>query len=163
MITVASVTRAKLPELLRLLESKADFDGARPKLRANLGNLEHELFSANPRVKAILATRNGEIVGMATYHAIFSSFLVRPGIWLDDLYVDSAHRKAGVGEAILGALCEEALTNGCARIDWIVNASNDNGLGFYARMGAQVFASGRLARLDEEAMQTLAASTQPSR
>jgi GNAT superfamily N-acetyltransferase len=163
MITVASVTRAQLPELLRLLASKADFDGARPKLRANLDNLEQELFSASPRFKAMLATRNGEIVGMATYHAIFSSFLVRPGIWLDDLYVDSAHRKTGVGEAILGSLCEEALTKGCARIDWIVNASNDNGLGFYARMSAQVFKSGRLARLDEEAMQALAASTQLSR
>lgn len=117
MITVAPVTRVQLPELLRLLQAKADFDSARPNLRANLGNLERELFSANPRVKAILATRNGEVVGIATYHAIFSSFLVRPGIWLDDLYVDSAHRKKGVGEAILGSLCEEALTNGCARID----------------------------------------------
>jgi GNAT superfamily N-acetyltransferase len=79
------------------------------------------------------------------------------------LYVDSAHRKTGVGEALLSTLCREALTNGCARIDWIVNAANDNGLGFYARMGAQVLASGRLARLNEETIHLLAASTQPSR
>ncbi len=163
MITIAPVSRAQLPELLRLLEAKADFDGARHKLRANLCNLEQELFSANPRVKALLATRDGTVVGMATYHAIFSSFLVRPGIWLDDLYVDSAHRKIGVGEALLSSLCGEALTNGCARIDWIVNASNDNGLGFYARMGAQVFASGRLVRLDEDAIRARVTSTLPSR
>ncbi len=163
MIAVAPVTRAQLPELLRLLQAKADFDGARANLRANLGNLGDELFSANPRVKAILAMRDGEVVGMATYHAIFSSFLVRPGIWLDDLYVDLAHRKAGVGEALLSSLCGEALTNGCARIDWIVNASNDNGLGFYTRMGARVFTSGRLARLDEGAIRALAASRLASR
>ena len=163
MITVAPVTRTQLPELLGLLQAKADFDGARPNLRANLRNLEHELFSANARIKAILAMRDGGVVGMATYHAIFSSFLVRPGIWLDDLYVDSAHRKAGVGEALLCSLCGEALKNGCARIDWIVSASNDNGLGFYARMGARVFTSGRLARLDEDAIRALAASTLPSR
>lgn len=156
MVTIRPVTRADLPTLLALLEAKADFDGARSTLRANLENLEAELFAPIPTAMAIVAVEGGAVLGMATYYATFSSFVMRPGLWLDDLYVYEHHRKKGVGESLLRWLCRLAWSNGCGRTDWVVAVSNVNGRDFYARMGATIDESVRLARLDERAIRALA-------
>ncbi len=159
-IVVRLVTPEDLPDLLRLLEGKADFDGVRPTLKATLENLREELFAPRPATRAVIAVKGTEAVGMATFYDTFSSFLMKPGIWLDDLFVMAEHRKGGVGRALLAWLCREAVAHGCARIDWIVAAQNDNGRGFYEQMGATISEVVRLARLNEDAIRRLAAEPQ---
>ena len=145
---ICPVQTPHIPDLLRLLRAKAAFDGAENTLQATEENLAQELFASHANVRAIVATVDHQVVGMATYFQTFSSFLMKPGLWLDDLYVDSEYRKHGVGKQLITWLCKEAASHGCARIDWIVEASNDNARGFYERMGATIFENLRLARID---------------
>ena len=149
---VRPVEPADLPNLLRLLRAKAAFDGVENTLQATEQNLAEELFAANATARAVIALEGNKVVGMATYFQTFSSFLMKPGMWLDDLYVEDAHRKHGVGRQLIGWLCKEAAARGCARIDWVVAADNSNGRGFYERMGATIFETVRLARIDQDAI-----------
>ena len=149
---VRPIESADISHLLRLLRAKAVFDGVEHTLQATEQNLTEELLAPNASARAIVAVVNNQVVGMATYFQTFSSFLMKPGIWLDDLFIEETHRKHGIGRQLIAWLCKEAKANGCARIDWIVAANNDNGRGFYERMGATVFESVRLARIDQNAI-----------
>jgi GNAT superfamily N-acetyltransferase len=151
-VIVRPVEAADIPDLLRLLRAKAAFDGAADALRATEDKLAHELLAPNAAARAIVAVADGRVVGMATYFQTFSSFLLKPGLWLDDLFVDEAYRQQGVGRHLMIWLCREAESRGCVRIDWIVAANNENGRGFYERMGATIFEGVRLARIDEHSI-----------
>src|SRR3546814_2723305 len=80
---------------------------------------------------SLLASKACESVVIATYYSIYSTFIAKPGIWLDDLFVYPQFRGSGVGEALLSELCILAQNTGCGRIDWIVATDNDRGRSFY--------------------------------
>lgn len=145
----------ELPELLALLRAKAEFDGNVQSFVATTDSLRAALFSESPMAKAIVAVESGSVVGMATFYATFSSFIAKPCIWLDDLYVYEAHRSNGVGRALVKYLSALAHEQGCGRIDWVVATNNNQGRKFYARLGASIFDSVQLARLDEAAIHAL--------
>lgn len=157
MINIRPIEPNDLDDFLALLQAKADFDGAGTTLLVTTDNLREEFFSANPRCCAVVALDGDSIIGMATYFTTYSSFIMKPGIWLDDLYVKQSHRKNGAGVAILHWLCKLAAKNGAARIDWIVADTNVNGQDFYRHLGAEIIDTVKLARFNEMAIQTLAA------
>jgi GNAT superfamily N-acetyltransferase len=146
----------ELPELLALLRAKAEFDGNIQTFVATIDSLRAALFSDSPMAKAIVAVEDGVVIGMATFYASFSSFIAKPCIWLDDLYVYEGHRSKGVGRSLVKRLSALAHEQGCGRIDWVVAAHNNQGKEFYSRLGATIFDSIRLARLDESAIHVLA-------
>lgn len=146
----------ELPELLALLRAKAEFDGNVRSFVATIDSLRAALFSERPMAKAIVAVENGSVVGMATFYATFSSFIAKPCIWLDDLYVYETHRSKGVGRALVKYLSVLAQEQGCGRIDWVVATLNNQGKKFYSSLGASIFDSVQLARLDEAAIHALA-------
>lgn len=143
---------------MRLLRGKADFDGNLLSLKATEETLGAVLFGATPLTFALVAARGDSLVGMAIYHRIFSSFLVRPGLWLDDLFVYESHRGQGIGRDLLAHLCAEAKAQNCARVDWLVSKNNARGINFYQGIGGSVSDIGRLVRLDEAALVRLAAT-----
>ncbi len=155
-VLVRAILEHELAELLQLLKAKAAFDGVADSLVADLPSLQEALFSHHPRAHALVAIREGNIVGMATYYGTFSSFIARPCIWLDDLYVDEAYRSMGVGRALIKHLADVAVEQGCGRIDWVVATHNERGKKFYEKLGASIFDSVQLARLDEAAISALA-------
>ncbi len=155
-LEVRAVRESDMRELLALIRAKAEFDGCLDSLRAEESSLSVALFSAQPKAKALVAVINSAVVGLVTYYDIYSSFIAKPGIWLDDLYVYEAHRGQGVGKALITKLCEIARQGGCGRIDWIVARDNANGRAFYQALGAEVFEQVRHARLDETAIDRLA-------
>lgn len=144
-------------EVVRLIRAKAEFDGCLQTLKANESTVKEALFASPPRAKALVAVLGDAVVGLVTYYDIYSSFIAKPGIWLDDLYVYEKHRKRGIGKALIVALCRIARTDGCGRIDWLVARDNDNGRAFYQGLGAEVFEQVRHARLDEIAINRLVA------
>lgn len=154
-VDVRAVQERELPELLALLKAKAEFDGAAGSLVADLETLRRALFSQSPMASALVAVSGGDIVGMATYYCTFSSFIAKPCLWLDDLFVHEPYRSQGVGRALMERLCTIAYETGCGRVDWVVATDNDNGKDFYARLGASIFDSVRLARLDENAIEAV--------
>ena len=99
---------------------------------------------------------DGHLVGMATYYAIFSSFIAKPGLWLDDLFVYDSFRGCGIGLALVKDLCRIAEEGGCGRVDWLVSNFNERGKKFYRRIGASISDNARLVRLGEEQIHVLA-------
>lgn len=153
---IRPATAQDIPELFQLLRGKAEFDGNLPALRATEATLDAALFGATPLTFALVAEVDGALVGMAIYHTIFSSFLAKPGLWLDDLFVYEHHRGRGIGKALLGRLCQIADAQGCTRVDWLVSTNNARGIDFYRGIGGTISDIGRLVRLDETALATLA-------
>ena len=135
---------------------KAAFDGCPDSLQATVDSLREALFSSNPLAHALVADVEGEIVGMATYYAIFSSFISKSGLWLDDLFVQEPSRNLGIGEALMRRLCSIAAAAGCGRVDWHVLHTNEGGKRFYRRLGATVSERERLVRMAEGTILALA-------
>ncbi len=153
---IREIEEKDLSKILSLIQAKADFDGCLASLKLSEEEVRGAFFSSDPKAKAIVAESEGEVVGIAPYYSIFSTFIARPGIWLDDLFVYEQHRKSGAGKELMKGLCNIALETGCGRIDWIVADDNENGRGFYESIGAEIFEHIRHSRLNESAIIELA-------
>lgn len=125
-------------------------------MRAKESDIKEAFFSPAPKAHALVVVEADEVIGIATYYSIYSTFIAKPGIWLDDLYIYPQYRSKGIGEALLSALCTIAEEAGCGRIDWIVAQDNEQGKRFYENVGACISESVRHARLDETAIKRLA-------
>jgi GNAT superfamily N-acetyltransferase len=144
------------PEILALLKRKAEFDGGLALITATDAEIEAAIFGASPKCEVLVAERTGRVVAFASYFSTFSTFLAASCLWLDDLFVDPDERSRGIGASLLSGLAALALERDCARLEWTVSASNDRGIKFYERCGAQIRTASRLARLDRSALESLA-------
>jgi GNAT superfamily N-acetyltransferase len=106
--------------------------------------------------EVLLAYWDGEAVGFALYFRNFSTFLGQPGIYLEDLFVDSVHRGKGIGKALLAALAKIALERGYGRLEWAVLAWNTPSIDFYRSLGAIALDEWTAYRLTGEALSRLA-------
>lgn len=143
---------ADVPVLFSLLQSKAEFD---KKLHAFTGNadaLSEHLFGERPYAEAILAECEGQAAGLATFFYNYSTFLTKPGIYLDDLFVISGYRQQGIGKAILTYLGKIAVERNCGRLEWTVATWNEQGIAFYERMGASVLPDWRICRVEGDSL-----------
>ena len=143
------------PKIWQLLEAKARFDGGRELLTASRREVEDALFGGNPKVQALVAIADGVPVGLATYFASFSTFLAKPCLWLDDLFVDEAYRSCGIGRMLMTKLAEQARIGGMARIDWTLASGNTKAASFYESVGATIRTSTLSARLNADAIHRL--------
>lgn len=157
---IRSAKETDLEDLLRLLKAKAEFDGCLELLRATSDSLREAMFSEKPAAHALVAVEDRVIVGMATYFTIFSTFIVKPGLWLDDLYVYEQYRGRGIGKALMEHLCRIAEDKACGRVDWLVSSHNDRGQKFYESIGATISEKARLVRLTDAGIRNLAAKAE---
>ena len=157
-ITIREATKQDASLILDFIRKKADFDGVPHWVKATEENLATELFGARPVAFVTLGELDGKVVGFAIYFLTFSSFLARPGIWLDDLFVDEIARGHGVGKAMLVYLAKIADENGYGRVEWVTAANNVKGLAFYQHNGARVQEAVRVLRLEHPAISELASS-----
>ena len=155
-LVIRDLAEADVPAFFTLLQDKAVFDGCPDALRATEASVRAALFGPMPMTRALVAVVDDELVGIATYYPIFSTFLMQPGLWLDDLYLDPAQRGKGIGRAMMRQLCAIASNQGCARVDWAVASQNREGQQFYTRLGAAISDQLQLCRLDAAAIDRLA-------
>ncbi len=155
---VRDIEEKDVSDILSLIRAKADFDGCLDSLKSRETEIHDAFLSSDPKAKAIVAEIDGRVIGIATYYSIYSTFIAKPGIWLDDLYVYEKHRKAGAGKELIKNLCSIALDTGCGRIDWIVARDNKSGRDFYESIGGHIFEEVRHSRLDENAISKLASN-----
>jgi GNAT superfamily N-acetyltransferase len=113
------------------------------------------LFGPRPYAEAVLAEEDGEPVGFALFFHTFSTFLARPGLYLEDLFVLPEHRGRGVGRSLLGHLARLALERGCGRLEWAVLNWNRDAIRFYERLGAQPNSEWTVYRVAGEALNAL--------
>jgi GNAT superfamily N-acetyltransferase len=147
-----------MSEVMDLLRRKAEFDGCPEAFRATVEALKQAWFSEPRRASALVAEVDGRLVGLATYFPTYSTFLARPGLWLDDLFVAASHRNRGIGRALMSRLARIAEELGCGRIEWTVASGNDRGIAFYEREGAAIHQNTRPVRLSREGIERLARS-----
>lgn len=157
-VTIREATQQDTSLILQFIRKKAAFDGVPHWVEATEERLSAELFGSNPIAFVLFAEIDHRSVGFAIYFRTFSSFLARPGIWLDDLFVEESARGQGVGRALLTHLCSIAHREGYGRIEWVTAAANAKGLDFYRRSGARVQETVRVLRLDRPAIAGLASS-----
>lgn len=118
--------------------------------------LAEGLFGPRPYAEALLAENGGRPVGFALFFHTFSTFLARPGIYLEDLFVVPEERGNGVGRSLLARLASIAVERGCARLEWAVLAWNRDAIRFYELLGARPNSDWTIYRLAGEPLRSLA-------
>jgi GNAT superfamily N-acetyltransferase len=154
--TLRPATPADVPALLSLIRELAVFERLEHLVQATPERLHEHLFGARPVAEAVMAEVGGAAVGFALFFTNFSTFLARPGLYLEDLYVQPAHRGAGIGKALLQHLGALAVARGCGRFEWSVLDWNADAIAFYERMGAVVMPDWRICRVSGDALAAFA-------
>ncbi len=115
------------------------------------------LFGERPAAEAVVAEVDGQVVAFALFFTNFSTFLGKPGLYLEDLYVQPACRGAGIGKALLQHLGALAVARDYGRFEWSVLDWNENAIRFYEKMGATVMTEWQICRVTGERLQAFAA------
>lgn len=153
---ITQITRAEVPELLKLIRELARFERLEHEMKATVASLRKALFGPQPVAGALLARCDGKAVGYAIYFSTFSSFIGRPGLWLEDLYVRPQFRQRGIGRRLIEAVAGVAAQRNCGRFEWTALNWNRNALEFYKRLGAKALDEWVLVRLDSRGLRRLA-------
>ena len=151
------------PELLRLVCELAEYEKMLDLAVGTEAMLGEALFGTRPACEALVAERGGRAVGFALYFTTFSTFLCKPGIYLEDLFVEPSSRRFGIGKALLRRLAAIALERGCGRFEWRVLDWNEPSIRFYESLGATLMPTWVLVRMDSRAFAELAAPRERER
>jgi GNAT superfamily N-acetyltransferase len=134
-------------EILRLIRELAEYEKLAHMAAGTPAQLHEALFGARPSCEALVAERAGRAVGFALYFTTFSTFLCKPGLYLEDLFVEPDHRGAGIGKALLARLAALAGERGCGRLEWRVLDWNEPSIRFYESLGASLMKEWILVRM----------------
>jgi GNAT superfamily N-acetyltransferase len=161
-IRIRPAERTDVALLFSLIVELAEYERAPEMVSGNEQLLEDALFGARPHAEAVIASLGAggagsdDVAGFALFYGTFSTWLCRPGLWLEDLYVSPASRGAGVGRALLAHLAGVAMERGCGRLEWSALRWNTPAIEFYEALGAKRLDEWQGFRLDGEALARLA-------
>ncbi|HSD73267.1 MAG TPA: GNAT family N-acetyltransferase [Steroidobacteraceae bacterium] len=151
-LSIAPATPADVPTVLALIRELAEYEKLLHEVVADEALLHEALFGPRTVAECVLARDGATPLGFALYYFNFSTFLARPGLYLEDLYVRTEHRGQGVGEALLKHLAQIAVRRGCGRMEWAVLNWNRRAIDFYERMGAEGVLDWTVYRMSGEAL-----------
>lgn len=155
---IRTTTPADVPIILSLIRELAEYERAPDAVVATEAGLREVLFGEQRAAEVLLALENGEPVGFAVYFFNFSTWLGRPGLYLEDLFVRPNMRGKGYGRALLERLAQIAQERGCGRMEWAVLDWNDPAIQFYRKLGAEPMNEWTVFRLTQDGIAKLAAS-----
>lgn len=147
-----AATPADLTAIVGLIRELAVFEKLEHMVEVTPESLRPHLFGSKPAAEAVVAEVDGAVVAFALFFTNFSTFLAKPGLYLEDLYVQPAHRGSGLGKALLQHLGALAVQRGCGRFEWSVLDWNENAIRLYEAMGAEVLPDWRICRVAGEAL-----------
>jgi GNAT superfamily N-acetyltransferase len=156
-MTIRPAVGSDLATIEALIRALADYERLSDEVVMDAELLRQGLFGEHPFAEVLIAEDEeaGEAVGFALFFHNFSTFLGRPGIYLEDLFVKPEHRGQGHGKALLKRLAEIAVGRGCGRMEWAVLNWNEPSIGFYRSLGAQPNEDWTVFRLTGDALQQL--------
>jgi GNAT superfamily N-acetyltransferase len=149
-------TAADVPLILQLIRALAEYERAPDDVVATEELLREHLFGEAPAAYVLLACEDGVPVGFALYFFNYSTWLGRPGLYLEDLFVLPEHRRSGHGRALLQRLGRIAHERGCGRMEWAVLDWNEPAIDFYKALGAQPLEEWTIFRLTRDGIAQLA-------
>lgn len=136
-VEIRPATERDVPAILTLIRALAEYEKLAHEVVATEDRLRGSLFGNAPAAEALMAWAGDDAVGFALYFRSFSTFLGRPGMYLEDLFVEPAWRGRGIGRALLSRVARTAVERGFGRLEWAVLDWNEPALGFYRRLGAE--------------------------
>jgi GNAT superfamily N-acetyltransferase len=157
-ITISSATPDDVPVILELIRGLAEYEKLAHACVATEAELRRTLFGPRPYAEVLIARLDDDPVGYALFFHNYSTFLAKPGIYLEDIFVLPERRGAGAGKALLRQLAKIARERGCGRVEWSVLDWNQPAIDFYRRLGADVMPDWRICRLTDDGIAKLAES-----
>ena len=154
-LEIRAAVEADAPLILQLIKELAEYEKLSHEVVATEDSLRRSLFGERRFAEALIGEVGGEPAGFALFFHNFSTFLGRPGIYLEDLYVRPKLRGAGLGRALLVYLARLALERGCGRLEWSVLDWNEPAIGFYKGVGAAPVAGWTGFRVAGKALEVL--------
>lgn len=155
-LEIRPATEVDVPLILTFIRELADYERLSHEVVATEETLRDSLFGQRRFAEVLLGYRGGLPAGFALFFHNFSTFLGKPGIYLEDLYVRPEFRGAGVGRALLIHLAELAVERGCGRLEWSVLDWNEPAIGFYKSIGASPVSGWTVYRVTGKALEALA-------
>ncbi len=141
-----------VPAIVGLIHELAEFEKLSHLVQVTPQSLHPQLFGARPAAEAVVAERDAQVVGFALFFTNFSTFLGKPGLYLEDLYVQPVHRSRGIGKALLAHLAGLARQRDYGRFEWSVLDWNVNAIRLYESMGATLMPEWRICRVSGDAL-----------
>src|SRR5579862_1577746 len=155
-MVIRRATAADASQILAFIRALAEFERAPDAVSATEDSLLRDGFGPNPFFQCLIADYDGRPAGFAFYFFNYSTWMGRPGIYLEDLFVHPEFRGLGIGKALLRQVAAIAVEKGCRRLQWEVLDWNTPAVDFYRAMGAEFLDEWRNVRLDGEALDRLA-------
>jgi GNAT superfamily N-acetyltransferase len=155
-LEIRAATEEDVPLILSLIKELAEYERLSHEVVATEENLCDSLFGERPVAEVLLGCLGDDPAGFALFFHNFSTFLGKPGIYLEDLYVRPEHRRSGVGRALLTHIARLAMERNCGRLEWSVLDWNEPAIRFYRGIGASPVSGWTLYRVTGEALEKLA-------
>ena len=148
-IHIRTAQSEDISEIIRLIRALAKFEELEHECESDAGFLEKHLFGDRAYAEALVAEFSGRIVGFALFFHNYSTFRTKPGIHLEDLFVEPEHRRRGIGRALLERVIDLAAERDCGRVEWMVLDWNKPALEFYrSAFGAEALGEWVLNRVN---------------
>jgi GNAT superfamily N-acetyltransferase len=153
---IVAATEADIHAILGMIRELAEYERLSHMVTATEELLRETLFGERPAAEVLLAWDGTECAGFALFFPNYSTFLAKPGIYLEDLFVKPHERGKGIGAALLREIARLASERGCGRVEWSVLDWNEPSIGFYKKLGATPMNEWTTFRLTGEALERLA-------
>jgi GNAT superfamily N-acetyltransferase len=152
---VREASEGDVPLILTFIRELADYEKLSHEVVATEEGLRESLFAGRRYAEVLIAEHDGAPAGFALFFHNFSTFLGKPGIYLEDLYVRPELRGSGIGRQLLVKLAHLALQRGCGRLEWSVLDWNEPSIGFYRQLGAVAMDDWTVYRVSDDALRKL--------
>jgi GNAT superfamily N-acetyltransferase len=156
-LRIERATERDVPLILELINGLAVYEKLAHEVTATEAGLRETLFGARPAAEVIIGYTGDTPVGFALFFPNFSTFLGKPGLYLEDLYIAPEWRGHGFGRGLLTELAKIAVARGCGRFEWSVLDWNEPAIGFYKSLGAKLMDGWSIFRVTGDALTKLAA------
>ena len=157
-LRIERATERDVPLILRLIRELAEYERMSDEVVATEDGLRRTLFGPRPAAEVIVGYAGDEPAGFALFFHNYSTFLGKPGLYLEDLFVVPTCRGRGYGKALLVHLAKLAVERDCGRFEWSVLDWNEPAIGFYKKLGATPMDAWKIMRVTGDALHKLAAS-----
>jgi len=155
-LEIRSATKSDVPVILSFIKKLADYERLSHEMVATEGMLRKTLFGRQRTAEVAIGYYKKEPVGFVLFFPNYSTFLGRPGLYIEDLFVDESHRGRGFGRALLLYVARLASERGCGRLEWSVLDWNEPAIKFYKKLGAIPMSEWTVFRVTGESLARLA-------
>lgn len=156
---IEAATEPDVPVILKLIRGLADYERLSHEVVATEESLRESLFGARRTAEVLIGYAGDEPAGFAVFFHNYSTFLGRPGIYLEDLFVVPRWRRRGLGTKLLARVARVAVERRCGRLEWSVLDWNEPAIAFYKKLGARAMDEWTVYRVTGDALKRLAAQT----